>query len=227
MVYSASFCFTLNNYTDIDEDKLKELYESKNFKYMVYGYEEAPTTKTKHLQGFFITSKSIEFKTCLAWFKKDENLKRVHLEACKGTNEENYKYCTKDNNYKEYGIFVKGKGSQERTKARLAEQIKECKTYEEVLNLPQAKRFLTYCKEVYNLNKVDQHKQEAFEYCKDFTYNEHQLKFLECIKSQENDRRTVNIVIDVKGNSGKTTFVDLLRRDGYEVFCTTFIFGAC
>lgn len=43
-------CFTLNNYGEEDERRIKT--EAHRYKYAVYGRETAPTTGTRHLQGY-------------------------------------------------------------------------------------------------------------------------------------------------------------------------------
>lgn len=90
---ARAWCFTLNNYTEDEWRQCIEVFESRNYDYII-GKEECPTTGTKHLQGYFRTKKSaIRFSTA-----KNIN-KRMHLESARGTIEENYKYCSKDNNY--------------------------------------------------------------------------------------------------------------------------------
>lgn len=42
-------CFTLNNYTEEDEQRIQAGVEF--YRYAVYGRELAPTTGTRHLQG--------------------------------------------------------------------------------------------------------------------------------------------------------------------------------
>lgn len=86
-----NYCFTINNYTkdEINELEKKEL---KEIKYIIVGGEEA-TTGTPHLQGFI---QWVNAKTLKATIKKLP--KRSHVEICKGTPYENYKYCTKEGN---------------------------------------------------------------------------------------------------------------------------------
>lgn len=97
------FCFTLNNYTPEDEEYLQEL----QCQYLVYGKEEAPTTGTKHLQGYihFQREKTIQAVRNL--------MKRCHVEKRMGTLQQAIDYCKKDGEYHEQGeIQTKSLGDQ-------------------------------------------------------------------------------------------------------------------
>lgn len=88
------FCFTLNNYTSEDEEKLCALIE--HVKYIVWGYEVSPTTGTPHLQGFVSYTNA---RTLAAVRAKI----RGHVEAARGTPEEASTYCKKEGIFFEAG----------------------------------------------------------------------------------------------------------------------------
>ena len=92
------WCFTLNNYSSDEEEKLIVFFDDKAKKW-IFGHEIAPTTGTPHLQGY------VEFKsakTLSSWKKFNP---RISLDTAKGTLLQNFNYCTKeDGNYK-YGGF--------------------------------------------------------------------------------------------------------------------------
>jgi len=67
------WCFTLNNYKPAEVKKL-EAYECE---YMVFGYEIAPKTGTKHLQGFMQFKNNKLFTTLKKAFKRIWLAKRV------------------------------------------------------------------------------------------------------------------------------------------------------
>lgn len=94
MSETRGWCFTLNNYT---EDQFKYLLEIKS-KYLIVGREIAPETGTPHLQGYIYFSSSKSFKNAKRLFPD-----RVHLEAAKGTPEQNKIYCSKGGDFKEIG----------------------------------------------------------------------------------------------------------------------------
>lgn len=91
------FCFTLNNYTDDDVEKCKRFLQ-ENAKYGIFGLEVAPSTGTKHIQGFCNCKKPIRFGAIKA---KINNA--LHIEKANGTDEQNKQYCSKGDNVFETG----------------------------------------------------------------------------------------------------------------------------
>jgi len=89
---SKNWCFTLNNYTDEDE----ELVSKYNFSYAIIG-KEVGENGTPHLQGY------MEFPGT----KRLETLKnlcsRIHWEPRKGTQEQASEYCKKEGDFYEFG----------------------------------------------------------------------------------------------------------------------------
>jgi hypothetical protein len=97
-----SYCFTLNNYTTEDEQRIQDI----DAKYLVYGREVAPTTQTQHIQGY------IQFHNPRSFNSTKKSLgKAAHLEQAKGNAEQNRRYCIKqDDNFFEKGdIQTQGK----------------------------------------------------------------------------------------------------------------------
>lgn len=103
-----NYCFTLNNYTNEDCEMLGkatfgspfaktpgELYKKGDIKpfitYLCYAKEIAPTTGTKHLQGYLEMANA---KTISA-LKKSLKNKSYHFEVSKGSAEDNRNYCMK------------------------------------------------------------------------------------------------------------------------------------
>jgi len=97
-----SWCFTLNNYTADEEAYLQSL----DVKYLVYGREVAPTTGTKHLQGFVILKNSLRHSTIR------KLLPRCHVEPKKASNEQAAEYCKKDGDFVEVGDPIKKQGKR-------------------------------------------------------------------------------------------------------------------
>lgn len=99
--------FTLNNYTDEDQERLRRLGEEVN--YLVFGREVAPETGTPHLQGFvlFHTNKRLNAaKAALG--------DRVHLETARGTSAQASAYCKKENDFEEFGQVPAEQGKTNR-----------------------------------------------------------------------------------------------------------------
>lgn len=91
------WCFTINNPEPQDEVIDKGL-----FIYLIIG-KEVGENGTPHLQGFAVMHK----KTTLVGMKKI--FPRAHLELAKGTPQQNRVYCSKENQFHEWGIFPQSK----------------------------------------------------------------------------------------------------------------------
>jgi len=108
MSKTRAFCFTLNNYTSLDEVELSNL----ECKYLVYGREKAPETGTPHLQGYVYFENPRSLKSILKLFK-------WHVEPARGDADQNFTYCAKGGDTFEKGIRPmsqkrKGEAEQER-----------------------------------------------------------------------------------------------------------------
>ncbi len=90
----SNFCFTLNNYTKDQEQEL----ENGSYKYIIYGYEISESG-TPHLQGYC----ELQSKRTITGIKKLLNIKELHIEKRKGTQQQAIVYCQKDNKYVEFG----------------------------------------------------------------------------------------------------------------------------
>lgn len=122
-----AICFTLNNYTDEQVHTIK----AYGYKYLVFGYELAPTTQTPHLQGYICWPNPRSVDAFIEAVSKT-----LHITVAKGSAEDNRVYCTKDGKFEEYGeIPVQG----DRTDWRVAvAQIQSGISIEEVVvNQPQ------------------------------------------------------------------------------------------
>jgi len=87
MARSRAYVFTINNYTEEDIEKIKEL----NVKYLIIGDEVGRENGTPHLQGYV----SLEYQMTLSALKK--YIPRGHIEKAKGNAYQNYEYCSKEN----------------------------------------------------------------------------------------------------------------------------------
>lgn len=191
MARCVNWVFTLNNYTEAHEKQLKRLYTEGYIKYIVYGHETAPTTGTKHLQGYI----QLTTKSRLTTIKKKLEMEQIHLEPAYGTCKDNQQYTTKDNDYIELG-----KPTIERQRTDLKsfyDEIVECDTWEQVLKLKQTKQYYKYAKEVFNTvnNKIEPQQN--------ITLRPFQQKIIDII-NQPADDRTIYWVYDPEGNTGKT-----------------------
>lgn len=89
-------CFTLNNYSDEDERRIQE--STGLYLYAIYGRETAPTTGTRHLQGFINFKSKREFSVV-----KQLCGESSHIERANGDDLANQEYCRKDGDFWEFG----------------------------------------------------------------------------------------------------------------------------
>lgn len=117
-IRAKNWTFTLNNYTEEDELRLRQV----DCLWLIYGHETAPETGTRHLQG------AICFKG-----QRDANalnkLFKWHIEVMRGTPQDSKTYCTKeDKNYYEKGEMPKsGRKTSEDNKKKWDDAYKAAK----------------------------------------------------------------------------------------------------
>lgn len=105
------WCFTLNNYQEAHLSII-EMVLAPLAKWLIYGKETAPNTGTKHLQGFVMLQKNKR----LAGMKSI--LVTAHWELARGSNKQNFEYCSKDGDFVEFGVrpeFHENNGKREKS----------------------------------------------------------------------------------------------------------------
>lgn len=90
---ARGWCFTLNNYVESDFQILRDA----SLDYVIVG-REVGDQGTPHLQGYIYHAA----KKSLKQLKR--LLPRAHWEESKGTAQQNIVYCSKQNNFHEYGV---------------------------------------------------------------------------------------------------------------------------
>lgn len=89
------YCFTVPNYVTNYDEIIRQLKLIS--KKGIVGKEVCPTTNTLHLQGYISLIKPMRITEM-------KILGNPHFEACKGNEEQNIKYCSKENNYITWGF---------------------------------------------------------------------------------------------------------------------------
>lgn len=93
---SRGWCFTINNWS---EEELLPIYDhagSDAVKYAIIG-KEVGAEGTKHLQGYLYYFNARRFSSV------KRILPRAHLEPAKGTALQNFEYCSKESDFREFG----------------------------------------------------------------------------------------------------------------------------
>lgn len=94
---ARGWCYTINNYTEESEAKLREHGSATGVRYLGYG-REVGESGTPHLQGFVYYASQRTFSSV-----KKQLPAGAHIERCKGSMEQNFAYCSKDDDYFEIG----------------------------------------------------------------------------------------------------------------------------
>lgn len=106
---SNRYCFTENTMQEPRWDPL-------HMKYLVYQTEVAPATGHNHIQGYVRFNERVRVQKA----KQLLAIPGAHFEMCKGTEEQNRKYCTKEDSRApgpagEYGTYDSKEGQGKRT----------------------------------------------------------------------------------------------------------------
>lgn len=118
---SRNYCFTINNYTTEEVDKIKNF----DCEYVIMGFEGKDEGCTPHVQGYVELNNGMAIT---ALKKKFNN--RAHYETRRGTNVEASDYCKKEGDF-----WYKGELKQQGERkdlVRLAEEISNGKTVDEI-----------------------------------------------------------------------------------------------
>jgi len=100
--------FTLNNPKGDINEFMESLTSKVATRYVVIGKEHAPTTGTLHWQGF------VEFENAATFKQVQQRIEGAHIEPAKGSNSQNRDYCTKGNDFVEYGtLFTRVQTSEQ------------------------------------------------------------------------------------------------------------------
>lgn len=122
--YTKRWVFTWNNYTPENEEQLKEF--SNECEWLIYGREEAPSTGTKHLQGFIHMKKRVRGSYLLNKFSFS------FLNKAKASDSKNEEYTKKEGDYVEYGSKPLTGSEANQLKWKRAREAAEQGKFEEI-----------------------------------------------------------------------------------------------
>lgn len=193
MSRGKNWCFTLNNYTDEDVERLSSLVDNNECVYLIFG-KEIGDSGTPHLQGFISFSKRVYLTDV-----KKRISRTAHFELARLV-PESIEYCKKDGDVYEDGVLPVGQGKRS--------DLDEFKS--------DVKSGLLDLKEIREKHSTVYAKYKSFvmEYVIDNApvidvpfYNLHdwQKDLLEKLNNAPDDR-TIEFIVDSTGNNGKTWF---------------------
>lgn len=90
-------CFTLNNPTLDPQAFLTQCRTGLDVRYVIIGVERAPTTGTRHYQGY------LELNKAYTYSRIQTTIGEAHLEARAGTPQQAADYCKEDGDFHEWG----------------------------------------------------------------------------------------------------------------------------
>lgn len=193
------WCFTLNNYNDESQARVREL--ATNSEYLIFG-REIGESGTPHLQGF------ICFRDQLRFNRVQALLPGCHLSVAR-TVQEAADYCRKDGDFEEFGtipVNASGKRSDiDDFKEAVANG--EVKTFRDAL-LNHSAIYAKYPRFVHSYLEA--------KLTKDKVLVRHELRNWQSVlfadlERQVDDRKII-FVVDEVGNSGKSWFCDYVRE---------------
>lgn len=150
---SQYWCFTLNNYTDLDLSLLAQQYDNGTYSYLVYG-KETGESGTRHLQGYFELPKRLRFNQVKAL------MPTAHIEKRRGTAQEASDYCQKDGDFVQFGTISKPQQGRRKDLERVTALIKEGATIKEIAT-EEPEAFIKYHKGISILKDLLQPKHEV------------------------------------------------------------------
>jgi len=204
---SKNWCFTLNNYSDGDIDRINGLVDTEaGVYYVIYGKEVA-ASGTPHLQGYISFKKRevmMTVKNCIGG--------NPHLEMARNVNA-SIQYCKKDGQWVEFGTPSTGKGKGKRNDLEdFMEAVKGG-----MLNMKRIReehfevyaKYPRFCQEYIRDNfpkpKIPDHPLRPWQ------------QNLNDMLEEEPNRRTIIFIVDEIGNSGKSWFADWYQQKTGEL----------
>lgn len=190
MSRAKHWCFTLNNYTAEDIDRLGKLEGAVD--YLIYG-KEVGESGTPHLQGF------VSFNTRVRRSTVIEKVGQAHFTVARHITQA-IEYCRKEGDVTEFGTQPRGGGSRndlDEFKAAVQGGCYDMKQLRDQYSEIVAK-YPKFCND-YLLDNLPKKAVEAHE------LRPWQQKLYDDLKHAP-DKRTITFIVDFDGNSGKSWF---------------------
>lgn len=197
---SRSYAFTLNNYTRDHINAIVALSEDRNVDYLIFGREVAPTTGTRHLQGYLIFSVRRRLDVARRL------LAPAHVELARGSPVQNRDYCVKDGDFEEFGAIPDDVGQGRRTDIdRYMSWLRNYDGFPPVREIIEQfpglyMRYRDRCVEIRDTICTRPAIQEG-------DYNEWQDQLAGRLQDPCTDDRAIEFYVDPDGGAGKSWFI--------------------
>jgi len=190
MSRARHWCFTLNNFTPADEERIISLEGTVD--YICYG-REVGTSGTPHLQGFVTFKNRVRLATAI------QKIGQAHFTVARSVDKA-IEYCKKDGDFVEVGVPPRGPGARS--------DLEEFKSSVLAGNLNMKDHRLNFSDVVARYPK----------FCIDFVMDHmpkkdvpaHALRPWQQVLNHDlnlpPDDRTITFVVDLVGNTGKSWF---------------------
>jgi len=190
---SKNWCFTLNNYST-DEQLLITALHPEKVSYLVYG-RETGEEGTPHLQGYFVAKTRQRLTSVKKW------IPRAHFEVAKGTPEQNLEYCSKEEDYDEFGEIPTSKKGTRNDLQDFKDAVQSGMLSLKELREEHSDVLAKYPR--YAREYLTDHMPEPE--LPNHPLRDWQGELYSDLQLVPNDR-TVRFIVDLKGNAGKTWF---------------------
>lgn len=192
-----NYFITLNNYSEREIEQLKSIPST----YKVWGFEEAPTTGTKHIHAYIQLESKHRKSYIIDYLPRAD----VRPSLAKKPDQAVH-YVKKCGTFEEQGTLKKqGTNTNE-----IYDTIMACETWQDVLKIKGIDRRLKYAEQVFA-----QKKPKILEGVK---LRKWQQQLLEELRKPADDRK-IFYVVDEKGGNGKTFFANYLFRNEGAFYC--------
>lgn len=208
-IQSNRICFTINNYeTEGITPEIIENFGNKiqnDVHFFIVGIEVGEKG-TPHIQGF-VHHKTLKREGIKYWkyFLNEIGGQKAHLENAKGTDEQSLEYCSKEGNWISWGTPQEGV-SIYKTVIQAYRQggYSAALEIDDECTVKYANQIKTIANSIEALENSPQPMQNV-------QLRPWQQKAVDLLNQQ--DSRTILIVIDEIGNNGKTFLATYLRRN--------------
>lgn len=206
-----AYCATLNNYTDEDVAILRT--PRAELKYIIVGHEVGEEG-TPHLQIYFQLERNVKFTTIKRW---NNTFSRMHFEASRGSDTDNYEYCKKQGNFFEIGTrkTMGRKGARNDIEA-VKEAVDKGESFDDICShsFETCARYSSFIKSRIVARDNQKAKEKLVEEYEGVVWKPWQQRLLDLVEESP-DPRKIMWFWDHEGNKGKSflsTYLSLTKN---------------